>query len=165
MASTDSSIERGGDGSRLQGKLLHPGLSRTVWAMAIEQIGPKAAFDRMQAQRVPYLDVRTVEEYAAGHAAGAHNIPIYFSSGGRMVPNPEFVSEVRVRFAPENALIVGCRTGARSQKACELLEQEGFLILANDQGSFAGRPGILGWSQETSLPLEDGHPPGRAFRG
>lgn len=130
--------------------------------MAIEQIQPRTAFERME-KGTPYLDVRTVEEYASGHARGAHNIPVFFNQGGQMLPNPNFVAEVQSRFAVGEALVVGCRTGARSQKACELLEQAGFTALANDQGSFAGRPGILGWSQEPDLPIEDGQPEGRAY--
>ena len=131
--------------------------------MPIEQIEPRQAFERMRDAGVPYVDVRTTAEYEAGHAQGAYNVPAFFSSGGRMVPNEKFASEVRARFAPGEPVILGCRTGARSQKACEILEGEGFQNLANDLGSFMGRTGIMGWSQDAALPTETGNPSGRAY--
>ncbi len=129
----------------------------------MEEIDPRTAYERMQQGLVPYVDVRTIEEYEAGHAQGAYNIPLHFRRDGQLVLNESFVADVRKRFAQEKPLILGCRTGSRSQKAAEMLEAAGFQALANDLGSFAGRPGILGWSADPELPTETGLPRDRAY--
>ena len=58
------------------------------------------------------LDVRTPEEYAAGHVPGSLNIPLDRISGARLEKG-----------AP---LFVYCRSGARSGQACAILRQRGF---------------------------------------
>jgi rhodanese-related sulfurtransferase len=62
------------------------------------------------------VDVRTPEEYAAGHIEGATNIPL---------------SEVEVRLGEldrERDVVVYCRSGNRSGQASELLCAEGFTV-------------------------------------
>ncbi len=138
--------------------------------MAIEQIVPKTAHDRMtdSADAATYLDVRTVEEYEAGHPAGAHNVPVMNRVDGQMTPNPHFAEEVQNRFGMTDRLVVGCMAGGRSQKACEILQSAGFTRLANVQGGFggardaSGQIAVKGWSQE-GLPTESGRPAGRAY--
>ena len=44
-----------------------------------------------------YLDVRTVEEYDAGHVPGAVDVPNFNKSGGALVPNPAFLEQVLLR--------------------------------------------------------------------
>eukprot|EP00878_Enallax_costatus_P016234 GHUV01017027.1.p1 GENE.GHUV01017027.1~~GHUV01017027.1.p1 ORF type:complete len:103 (+),score=28.02 GHUV01017027.1:529-837(+) len=96
---------------------------------------------------MPYLDVRTPEEFAAGHAVGAVNIPFWFKTADGMVPNPDFVTKVQEAFPnTQEALVVGCRSGNRSAKACAQLEQE-YSNLIDDAG------GWLGWV-EAQLPVE-----------
>ncbi|KAJ1403891.1 Rhodanese-like domain [Sesbania bispinosa] len=51
-----------------------------------------------------YLDVRTPEEFNAGHAPGAINIPYMFRVGSGMTKNSNFVKE-------------GCQLGKRSMMA------------------------------------------------
>uniref|UniRef100_A0A383W325 Rhodanese domain-containing protein n=1 Tax=Tetradesmus obliquus TaxID=3088 RepID=A0A383W325_TETOB len=94
-----------------------------------------------------YLDVRTPEEYADGHAVGAINIPFMVKSAeGQLVPNPDFLQQVQAAF-PDRAeeIIVGCRSGNRSARAAGLLEQEQYSSLVDDAG------GWLGWV-EARLP-------------
>ena len=58
------------------------------------------------------LDVRTPEEYAAGHVPGSRNIPL------------DRVGEAELdREAP---LFVYCRSGARSGQACSILRERGY---------------------------------------
>ncbi len=64
---------------------------------------------RRQAEGLPVLDVRTPEEYAAGHVPGAVLIPL------------ADLAE-RLHEAPDgDEVLVICRSGVRSQSACELL--------------------------------------------
>lgn len=141
--------------------------------MSIEQINPPIAAERMKDPGNPatYLDVRTVEEYEAGHPAGSYNIPVMIrDESGQMVPNPSFKSTVEKKFPKTQRLVVGCMAGGRSQRACMILEEAGYKSLANIQGGFggardpAGQITVKGWNQE-GLPVESGNPPGRAYAG
>lgn len=139
--------------------------------MAIEQINPKLAAERMKdaAKPATYLDVRTVEEYEAGHASGAYNVPVMVrDESGQMTPNPNFLADVEKVFKKDARLVVGCMAGGRSQRACLMMESAGYQSLANIQGGFGGARDpsgqiiTKGWSQE-GLPVESGNPPGRAY--
>ncbi|RMD81638.1 MAG: rhodanese-like domain-containing protein, partial [Candidatus Dadabacteria bacterium] len=63
--------------------------------------------------------------------------------------------------------IVGCQSGARSRRACELLAAEGYRV-ANVRGGFgglrdrSGRTVAAGW-RDSGLPVEEGQPPGRSY--
>jgi rhodanese-related sulfurtransferase len=62
------------------------------------------------------IDVRTPEEFAAGHLAGAVNIPVE-------------ADDFQVRLAeldPRQPALVYCRTGRRSAMAADLMAQAGF---------------------------------------
>ena len=74
------------------------------------------------------LDVRSPEEYAReGHIAGA-----------RLMPLP--VVAARSNELPRDVPIVCvCRSGSRSQVACESLRQQGFTNVSNMSG------GMLAW--------------------
>ncbi len=61
------------------------------------------------------LDVRTPEEFAAGHVEGAVNIPVQTLA--------ERISEVGPR---ERPVVVYCRSGGRSAKATALLREAGY---------------------------------------
>jgi rhodanese-related sulfurtransferase len=130
--------------------------------MAIRQLTPTAARDVLAADPgAVYLDVRTAGEYAAGHPAGARHVPVMEldPSTGRPAPNADFVAIVGRHIPPTTTLIVGCQSGMRSQRACEMLAAAGWTDLANMQGGFGGSPDTPGW-QESGLPVETG-PGGR----
>lgn len=63
------------------------------------------------------LDVRTAEEYGAGHLAGAVNIPVQQLA--------ERLSEVGTR---ERPVVVYCRSGGRSAQAASLLQRAGYQV-------------------------------------
>jgi rhodanese-related sulfurtransferase len=71
--------------------------------------------------------VRTVEEYAGGHAPGALNVPLMFAAAGGMAPNPAFLEQAKAAL-PDTAtqLLVGCKSGMRSSKACVALAEAGY---------------------------------------
>lgn len=84
-----------------------------------------------------YLDVRTTEEFQAGHVPGACNVPVWVKAGGGMQPNPEFLKEVEARFADKGVpLVVGCKSGKRSEAACDMMTKAGFTGLTNMTGGF-----------------------------
>ena len=113
--------------------------------MPYDEIDPRAAHERQQ-QGWRYIDVRSPQEFAQGHPEGAVNIPILFMGPLGMQPNLEFVDVVRKHFAPDQPLLLGCKSGGRSARAAMALEQAGFQQLANVAGGFSGAPGVHGWS-------------------
>ena len=73
------------------------------------------------AHDVVLVDVRTPEEYRAGHKEGALNIPV------------DEVEQLAPQLLPdENAVILlYCRTGKRADKAMETLRKMGYSHLEN----------------------------------
>ena len=126
--------------------------------MATANIKPREAAQKMK-EGYTYLDVRSVEEFADGHAKGAFNIPIFINTAGGRQFNPEFIEKVQEKFSPETKLVIGCHSGGRSGKACQLLAEIGFKDLFNIDGGFGGRldpssgSPIKGWKEE-GLPCD-----------
>jgi rhodanese-related sulfurtransferase len=105
----------------------------------IEQIAPQDAQKRLQDDgRAVLLDVRTREEFAEVHAKGAKNIPLDEISAARLKEE---------QIGPDQSILMICRSGARSQRACEQLVNEGYQKLANVSG------GTLAWV-DAQLPHE-----------
>ena len=106
-----------------------------------------------------YLDVRSIPEFDEGHPAGAANVPLLHSSGGRMSPNADFQKVVAANFAPDTKLVIGCKAGGRSLQAAALLEAAGYTSVVDMRGGFHGeRDGMgrlttPGWL-ESKLPVE-----------
>jgi rhodanese-related sulfurtransferase len=97
----------------------------------------KEAYDLWQAEpeSVSILDVRTPEEWVfVGHAPMAVNVPVAFmayvwdseKSGYPWELNPDFVALVQARFAPQDTILVSCRSGGRSAIAINELAAAGF---------------------------------------
>jgi rhodanese-related sulfurtransferase len=106
-----------------------------------------------------YLDVRTEAEFAAGHPAGAINIPVVFIKGpGQFEVNEEFAQVAAAVLPKARKLVVGCMAGGRSQRACEMLEQLGYTDLTNVRGGFggardaSGQVVVKGW-RDAGLPV------------
>ena len=106
----------------------------------MKEISPQEAYETLQqdSQSV-YIDVRTVEEFTAGHPEGAINIPIaFFDPAEGMVLNPDFVQVVGAHFAKDRRLLLGCKAGPRSSNAADVLEQQGYQDVASVCGGFGG---------------------------
>jgi len=134
--------------------------------MEIRQTTPPDAYETLQRDpSAVYLDVRTPEEFAAGHPAGAINVPVLFFRAGASALNPDFVDGVQRLVTPTTPLLVGCQAGGRSQRGAEMLVAAGFADVTNVRGGFGGardetgRTVIPGW-REAGLPVETG-PGGR----
>jgi rhodanese-related sulfurtransferase len=97
-------------------------------------IEPKALAARLAwADRsLVVLDVRTPEEFAAGHVPGAVNIP-----------HTELAARIaELGDARDRDVVVYCRTGKRSEQALGVLGQSGFKRLFHLQGDYTR------WSEE-----------------
>ncbi len=91
-------------------------------------IEPKALSERIAwaDHSLFLLDVRTPEEYAAGHLPGAVNIP-----------NGELAARIaELAGARERDIVVYCRTGVRSAQALAVLDQAGFERLFHLKGDY-----------------------------
>lgn len=96
--------------------------------MTVNIILPEEIKSRLdQGERLNLIDVREAEEVAAGMIPGAKHIPL-----GQI---PERLEEIE----QTGEIIMICRSGYRSERACEYLQQLGFQGLKNMQG------GMLAW--------------------
>jgi rhodanese-related sulfurtransferase len=111
-----------------------------------------------------YVDVRTTQEFEAGHPAGALNVPISHQEG----PNPDFVRVMSASFAKDAKIVVGCKAGGRSLRAAQALVAEGFTNVLDQRAGWDGARNPFGqiveqgW-QKAGLPTEDGAPAGRSW--
>jgi len=80
------------------------------------------------------IDVRTREEFAGGHIAGAVNIPVE-EIGSRLSEIPA-----------DETVVLYCRSGNRSAQASQILNQNGYSTVY-DLG------GVIAWTA-AGLPLE-----------
>jgi rhodanese-related sulfurtransferase len=131
----------------------------------IQRHSPAEANELITEQGYTHVDVRTEAEYAAGHGAGALNVPLMFAGGGGMTPNPDFLRIMSALFSKDAKIVVGCRSGARSLRAAEMLTAAGFTSVVDQRAGFegprdpAGRPIEVGW-RDAGLPVETSTPGG-----
>jgi rhodanese-related sulfurtransferase len=88
-----------------------------------------------------YLDVRTPEEYSAGHVNGSVNIPVWLrdQATGQMAANPGFVDTVETQFPNKDTkLCLGCLSGKRSEQAAAMLTDAGYSDLVNMSEGYQG---------------------------
>jgi rhodanese-related sulfurtransferase len=86
-------------------------------------------------KKVVVLDVRTPEEFAAGHIAGATNIDF----------NADDFQKKLEQLPKDQTYLVNCAIGGRSAKACKLMNQLDFKSVYNLKGGMnawedAGKP-------------------------
>jgi len=106
---------------------------------AAEAAGPESIEPKALGARIAWadrslvvLDVRTPEEFAAGHLPGAINIP-----------HTEIAARVaELEGSRDSDIVVYCRSGARSATALGVLEKSGFNRLFHLEGDYTR------WSEE-----------------
>lgn len=69
-------------------------------------------------EKAALIDVRTQEEYEAGHVPDAE-----------LIPFDEIGEKAKNRFKKDDVIIVYCRSGNRSSTAQAVLENDGYLVL------------------------------------
>ena len=136
--------------------------------MSHPRLSPAEAAERVQAQGYAYLDVRTEQEFALEHAAGAYNVPFERAAPGGRAPNPDFLAVVSAAFARDHGLVIACQSGPRSRRAAELLVQSGFSCVVEQRAGHAGtrdpfgRPAETGW-RAAGLPCASTPEPGHDY--
>jgi rhodanese-related sulfurtransferase len=134
----------------------------------VPRISPAEAHAKMKDEAFTYVDVRTEDEFAAGHPAGAVNVPLMLATANGMEANPDFVSVMEGAFAKDAPIIVGCKVGGRSARAAEALASAGFTRILDQRAGWDGSKGSFGelvepgWSR-VELPTESGQPSDRSY--
>ena len=97
--------------------------SRGGRMVSTTEVGAKEALDLMEREKAIVLDVRRASEFVDGHLDGAINIAHTRLAG-------------RLRDVPKGRqVLVNCRSGGRSARACSLLQRNGFEV-ANLEGGY-----------------------------
>ncbi|MDO9098030.1 MAG: rhodanese-like domain-containing protein [Candidatus Methanoperedens sp.] len=99
-----------------------------------EDITVQRAKEMIDRGEVFILDVRTQEEYDAGHIKGSTRIPV------QDIPAQE-LDEAIAKIPRDRKLLVYCRTARRSAQASEILVNNGFAQVYNMKG------GIVEWTK------------------
>ena len=139
--------------------------------MDVKRISPEEAKKLLESGAgYTYVDVRTIEEFDAGHVPGAKNVPILEpDQAGRMQMNPRFLQIVEANFPRDSKLIIGCQKGGRSLRATQMLVEAGYANAVDMRGGYGGetdpfgRLTFPGWASSgfptaTEGPAEDTYP-------
>ena len=112
-----------------------------VWSFIGAKLSGIEEADTLKATRLYnddalVLDVREDKEFAAGHIPKAKHIPLG-QLAGRMKELDKF---------KDKPILVTCRSGQRSARACGMLKKAGFETVYNQAG------GIIAW-ERANLPV------------
>jgi len=102
---------------------------------AVNEIKPADTLPKVQAAYSQFVDVRAPEEYAAGHATRAINIPL-----DQLQANLD-------RLERNEPVYLICQTGRRSKEAADILAKNGFKWVFTVTG------GTAQWQAE-GLPID-----------
>ncbi len=133
----------------------------------VKRIGPQEAKDLMGAGYT-YVDVRSEGEFAAGHPAGAVNVPLAYMGPSGMTPNPDFVRVMEAALGKGAKIVVGCKSGGRSLRAAQALLAAGFTDVVDQRAGWDGvrdafgKVTEAGWSS-AGLLAETDAPPGATY--
>ncbi len=113
-----------------------------LWSFIGGKLSGVAEADTLQATRLYnddalVLDVREDKEYAAGHIPKARHIPL-----GQLASRMQELDKFK-----NKPILVTCRSGHRSARACGMLKKAGFETVYNQAG------GILAW-ERANLPID-----------
>ena len=115
------------------GLLLWPSL---VGAAAGGGVSTAEAVRLVNRERAVLIDVSEPAEFAAGHVAGARNVPLASLEASKALPTNKALP-----------LVVVCGTGARAGRAADVLRKQGY----ERAQPLAG--GLAAW-REANLPVE-----------
>ena len=109
------------------GVLLVSGCGSSASGSAVQTVDPQAWMQAVSQPGVTMIDVRTPEEYAAGHVDGAININVEGSS---------FSTDIAA-LDKNGAYALYCHSGRRSALAADQMAQAGFTKITNLKGGIA----------------------------
>jgi len=101
----------------------------------VPEVDVTQAVQMINHENAMVLDVREPSEFAAGHIANAHLVPL-----GQVKDGIKTLEKFR-----NQAIVVSCRSGNRSGTACGILRKAGFTRVYNLSG------GMIAW-QKAQMP-------------
>ena len=104
--------------------------------VTVKHVKPKEAEKLVAEHKVTVLDIRTPDEFAEGHIAGATNVNYLSSSFARQISS----------LPKTNAYLVHCASGNRSTKSLKIFSQQHFDSIYHLDGGFEA------W-KEAGLPV------------
>ncbi len=107
----------------------------------MQTISSTALAERFQRHQTDLIDVRTPLEFSEVHIEGSHNIPLDTLDVAQVLASREG--------AGDDPVYLICRSGARSQRACDRLIETGFSQVFNVEG------GVMAW-EAAGLPVTRG---------
>ncbi|MCY0880528.1 MAG: rhodanese-like domain-containing protein [Firmicutes bacterium] len=107
---------------------------------SLHDLTPEALQSWINQEHVPLIDVRTAKEFRDGHIQGARSLPL---------GQEEHALQL---YAPDQPVILICKTGHRSQAAARTLIDHGFKQVYHLKG------GMDQWRQQ-GYPTKSSAPP------
>jgi len=112
-----------------------------IWSFVGSKLSGVEQADTLKATRLYnddalILDVREDKEFASGHIPKAKHIPL-----GKLASRIQELEKHKGR-----PILVTCRSGQRSARACSMLKKAGFETVYNQEG------GIIAW-ERANLPV------------
>ena len=132
--------------------------------MDVNRIDPEEARGFLESEQgYICLDVRTEDEFAAGHVPAAVNIPVVEKNpmGPGLVPNPDFSSQVEQQFDKDRKIITLCLRGVRSMHAATMMMALGYTEVVDMQGGYdaemdaEGNMVVEGWARRNFPTTKD----------
>lgn len=105
----------------------------------VSEMSPTVASKQVDAAYTQFIDVRTAEEFASGHAPRARNIPL------------DRLENSLVTLRKDEPVYVICETGRRSAEASDILLKNGFEQIISITG------GTAQWKAD-GLPIQNPTP-------
>lgn len=102
-------------------------------APTVNVINPSAYETAINRQSVTIIDVRTPEEYAAGHLPGAVNVNV----------QNETFAQLILQHSKKKPIYIYCQSGKRSAKASEQMKVLGFKDITDLKGGFKNWNGAI----------------------
>lgn len=96
--------------------------TNTTEKSEIKQVSVQQADEIVKNANVQFVDVRTIEEYADKHAPKTVNMPL------------DSIEKELTKLDKEKPVYLICQSGARSQKAAEILQKSEFKEIYNVKG-------------------------------
>ena len=117
-----------------------PGKKKDSKPVTVKQITPQEAKTLRETGKHIYLDVRTKGEFATVHVPQTLNIPVFVIDPAtkQRALNDKFVEQVQAAIPLEAQIIVGCRSGKRSDVAARMMLDAGYRDVVNMKGGIGG---------------------------
>lgn len=138
--------------------------------MDISRVSASEAKRMAEEEGYTLIDVRSMPEYADGHAPGAYNVPFLHKTPNGMIPNQDFARVVQFKFPDRDTkILTHCQMGGRSLRAARELKSLGYTQVVDMKGGIDGEKdddGSIrnpGWRDE-GFPVEGGEPDGLSYK-